>query len=82
MEDGVVSGIEEKPVINRYVNAGIYCMNKDLLGLIPENTYFDMPQLLEASMAKSHKVRAFPIHEYWLDVGHPETLRQANGDWN
>ena len=28
-----------------------------------------------------NKVNAFPIHEFWLDVGHKENLTQAAIDW-
>ena len=30
---------------------------------------------------KNLKVITFPIHEYWLDVGKPETLAKAGKDW-
>jgi len=32
-------------------------------------------------MQRQHRVSAFPIHEYWLDVGHPETLERAHVEW-
>ena len=27
------------------------------------------------------KVASFPIHEYWIDIGKVEDLRQADGDF-
>lgn len=81
MDDLHVLMLEEKPVLSHYVNAGIYLLNPALLELVPHDRFFDMPQLLEKAMQNQHRVSAFPIHEYWLDVGHPETLERARGEW-
>jgi len=32
-------------------------------------------------MQRQHRVSAFPIHEYWLDVGHPDTFEKAHAEW-
>jgi len=81
MDDLHVLTLEEKPVLSHYVNAGIYLLDPILLDLVPQNRFFDMPTLLEKAMQHQHHVSAFPIHEYWLDIGHPETLERAHGEW-
>lgn len=81
MNDLQVSEIEEKPIINHYVNAGIYLINPGLLELVPKNTFFTMPELLIKVIQQRRAVIGFPIHEYWVDIGRPETLRQAHGEW-
>lgn len=81
MNDMDVFALEEKPIISHYVNAGIYLLDPKLLSLIPNECFFDMPQLLEHAVKLERQVCAFPIHEYWLDVGLPETLEQAHGEW-
>lgn len=81
MDDLRVLRLEEKPVLSHYVNAGIYVLAPKLLTLVPKNQFFDMPQLIELVMHQQNRVLAFPIHEYWLDVGHPETLELARVDW-
>jgi len=82
MEDMQVVELQEKPVLNHYVNAGIYVLNPELLELLPQPIHaYDMPQLLDAALTTGRRVTAFPIHEYWLDVGHREALEQANGEW-
>lgn len=80
-EDIRVLMLEEKPVLNHYVNAGIYLVNPEVLDLLPQGCFYDMPQLLEQVLHREHRVTAFPIHEYWLDVGLPETFERAKGDW-
>lgn len=81
MRDAKVMAIEEKPVLNHHVNAGIYLMNPDVLELIPRDMAYDMPQLLKSIMQRTATVSAFPIHEYWLDIGRPENLERAHGEW-
>ena len=81
MDDLHVLTLEEKPVLSHYVNAGIYLLDPALIDLVPQDRFFDMPTLLEKAMQHQHRVSAFPIHEYWLDVGHPETLARAHGEW-
>lgn len=81
MDDVKVVALEEKPVLTHYVNAGIYLLNPDVLDLVPKDAFLDMPQLLEIVAQQEKSVSAFPIHEYWLDIGHPETLERAHGEW-
>lgn len=81
LEDLRVLTLEEKPVLSHYVNAGIYLLDPKLLDLVPNDRFFDMPQLLEKAMQNKHCVSAFPVHEYWLDVGLPEMLERAHGEW-
>ena len=81
MDDVTVQAMEEKPVLSHYVNAGIYLLEPGLLDLVPSDQFFDMPQLMEKAIAHEHRVSAFPIHEYWLDIGLPETLDRAHQEW-
>jgi dTDP-glucose pyrophosphorylase len=81
LDDLHVLTLEEKPVLSHYVNAGIYLLDPALLDLVPQDRFYDMPTLLEKAMQCQHRVSAFPIHEYWLDVGHHDTLELAKRDW-
>ncbi len=81
LDDLRVLTLEEKPVLSHYVNAGIYLLDPGLLDLVPNDSIFDMPQLLELAVQQQHRVMAFLIHEYWLDVGLPETLERAHWEW-
>lgn len=81
MDDVKVLDLQEKPVLTHYVNAGIYLLNPEVLTMLPKDIFFDMPNFLEIVSQQGKPVSAFPIHEYWLDIGHPETLDRAHGDW-
>lgn len=71
-------GIEEKPVQRFFVNAGIYVLEPDTLSLIPENDFFDMPSLFELLVQQEKQTIAFPIREYWLDIGRLADFERAN----
>ena len=82
VENLKVKNILEKPTFKYLVNAGIYVLEPKILQLIEQDSYLDMPDLLERALKINHKVLAYPIHEYWLDVGRPETLEKANLEWD
>lgn len=66
--DSLVS-IDEKPVKECFVNAGIYVISKFVLSYVSKNHAIDMPELLMRLVSDRHEVKTFPIHERWLDIG-------------
>ena len=72
---------EEKPTLCHQVNAGVYVIDPLLLSLLTPHQFTDMPSLLMAAQRALHRVAVCPIHEYWIDVGRPETLKQAHATW-
>ena len=81
--DGVkLVGFEEKPTYRHNINAGVYVINPELLSLLPANEFTDMPTFLFAAQDAGRNVAVCPIHEYWLDIGRPETLEQAHREWS
>jgi NDP-sugar pyrophosphorylase family protein len=78
--DGIsIKEIKEKPVYNFYINAGIYVLNKNIIHKVDGESHLDITDFLEKELA-SGKVNAFPIHEYWLDIGRLEEYEKANQD--
>ena len=78
-ERGIVD-IEEKPNQEFFVNAGMYVLSPEVLPLIPHNEYLDMPDLFKLLHTKGMQTTGFPMWEYWLDVGRPRDLEQAEDD--
>lgn len=72
-----INKIEEKPVHSFFVNAGIYVLNKDLINKIDGKSYLDMTDFLSQELEQDG-VSAFPIHEYWIDIGHIDEYERAN----
>ena len=77
---GYVSAIEEKPIHQFFINAGIYVINPSILDTIEGNGCLDMPELLEKKIEESVRVGMFPVHEYWLDIGQLDQFKQAQKD--
>ena len=73
--------VEEKPDHNFFVNAGIYVLDQDILNCLPDKERFEMPNLFEQLIKVGHHTVAFPIREYWLDIGQPDNLKQAHSDF-
>jgi dTDP-glucose pyrophosphorylase len=79
--DGVrVTGLDEKPVIRSFINAGIYLLNNDVRRFVPPGQRYDMTQLIGQAIAEGLRVISFPLREYWLDVGQSEDYERAVSD--
>lgn len=76
-----ILAIEEKPVQRFFVNAGIYALSPEAISLIPRDTFFDMPSLFEKLMQAKHPTSAYPLREYWLDIGRIEEFERAQLEW-
>lgn len=73
-----ITGLVEKPTYDYYANAGIYLIKKSALELIPENTFFNATDLIEALIAQGRKVIRFPLNGTWIDIGNPQEYKRAN----
>jgi dTDP-glucose pyrophosphorylase len=73
-----ITAVEEKPVQKFFINAGIYALSPQALQQIPRDASFDMPALFERLNAAGKLTTAFPLHDFWLDIGRVEDYVQAN----
>tara|TARA_Y100001960_G_C14316974_1_gene653488 strand:- start:35 stop:298 length:264 start_codon:yes stop_codon:yes gene_type:complete len=74
--------IDEKPKHNFFVNAGICIINPDILKMIPKNEFYDMPALIQSILKNQENVSAFPIREYWMDIGRIDDLNLAQEEFS
>lgn len=72
-----VKGVLEKPTYNYYANAGIYLMKRELLKLIPKDTFFNATDFIDLLMKNNYKIIRFPINGIWIDIGNPQELQKA-----
>jgi dTDP-glucose pyrophosphorylase len=79
-ESRVVS-INEKPVHKFFVSAGIYVLAPSVLDLVPSGMFLDMPNLLSNLIKDRQTVAAYPLREYWLDIGRIEEFERAQQEW-
>lgn len=79
--DDRVQCVTEKPIRRDLVNAGIYACNPDVLDIVPRDRPSTMVQLVEMLIAQGRKPAVFPVHEYWIDIGHHPDLQRAVADY-
>ena len=77
-----LKGFKEKPIINNLINAGIYVIHPNVISLIKETDFKDMPSLFLEAKLKKMKVNVLPIHEYWIDIGTLSAYNIARKDWD
>lgn len=75
-----VKSLKEKPRYTYYSNAGIYILKKELLKMIPEDTFFDITDLMDKILEMNLNLVTYPINGYWLDIGKHEDFKKAQED--
>jgi len=73
----LITHVEEKPIQKYFINAGVYAINPDILGLVEPNRPMDMTDLFELAIHKNLNTSAFPVFEQWADIGRLEDLERA-----
>jgi len=80
--DGVrLAGVSEKPRLDFVINAGLYVVSPVAVELaVPPGGVVDVPDMIATLTKADRTVVAFPIREYWLDVGRHGDFEKANRD--
>jgi mannose-1-phosphate guanylyltransferase len=76
---------QEKPdpdaAISNLANTGIYVLEPEVLGYIPENTFFDFAKdVFPRLLAAGEKLAGYEGSFYWSDIGTLEAYRTAQRD--
>ena len=58
----------------------IYLIKKELLSLIPKNSFYNATDLIQKLLSMNKKVVSFSIDGYWLDVGKHDDYKKAQID--
>lgn len=72
--------IEEKPVHRHLIAGGLYVLSPSVLPFIPEDSFFDMPALLDRVAAQGY-VSVYALDGYWLDIGRQADYQRACDDF-
>lgn len=75
-----VETIEEKPCFPFLVNAGVYVVNPSVRGYMTPGERLDMTDVIQKLIDEGDTVAAFPIVEYWLDIGRMEDYERAQSE--
>jgi NDP-sugar pyrophosphorylase family protein len=76
-----VRAYDEKPTISSRVSMGIYVMEPEVIELVPENEYFDFPNLVTALLAQGQPVGAYEHDGLWFDIGRQQDYEDAAQVW-
>ncbi|MPL68886.1 Glucose-1-phosphate adenylyltransferase [bioreactor metagenome] len=80
-EEGRIIDIQEKPEQSFFVNAGIYVLSPEAIVSMRKEEFFDMPDLFNEIIGEGKMTAAFPIREYWLDIGKMDDFEKAQDDF-
>jgi NDP-sugar pyrophosphorylase family protein len=75
-----ILGLEEKPTLEKIVNAGIYVLDPALAKTIAPGVPMTMPELLSRSIAGGGHVAAWELEDDWIDIGQRDQLEKARGE--
>jgi len=79
-----IQDFREKPTLSYQVNMGIYCMEPEILELIPSGVPFGFDDLMYQMLDNGQPAHVYHHTGQWLDIGRPEDFTRAqdmaNGD--
>jgi mannose-1-phosphate guanylyltransferase len=73
----LIRGFREKPTFSYEVSMGIYCMEPEVLELIPNGVPFGFDDLMYRMLDQRRPVRVYRHRGLWVDVGRPEDFQKA-----
>ena len=74
--EGCIKEIQEKPEYSYLINTGMYVLEPEVLNDIPENKFYNLPDIIEKYMKDNVKVGVYPISENsWMDMGQISEMR-------
>jgi len=76
-KDGRVISVEEKPAVQKTVNAGVYVLSSEAVASVPPDSFFPITKLVEEALMKNLPCGAFTIEKEWIDIGRPQELKKA-----
>lgn len=74
-----VTGLDEKPTLEREVNSGIYVLDPSVVASVAPARRLDTPDLIADLLRQGEPVGAFVIEDEWIDVGQRDQLAAARG---
>jgi len=73
--DGTVTGFREAPLLDHWVNSGVYVLGPDALALLPEKGDHELSTFPD--LARERRLHAHRHDGVWLTVNTPKDLRRA-----
>ena len=80
-DSGQVQTYEEKPEIASLVSMGVYVLEPAALDYIPDESSFDIPDLVQSLLVAGKPVGAFTYDGLWFDIGRKDDYELAAEIW-
>ncbi len=80
-DDGRICGFREKPSMDFTVSMGIYCMEPEILDLIPKGVPFGFDNLMHTMLDRNLPVYMYSHDGCWMDIGRAEDFQKAQEDF-
>ncbi len=77
--DGLMTGFREKPTFKLEASTGIYCMEPEILELIPHGVPFGFDDLMYAMLEQKLPVHIYRHDGLWRDLGREEDFKSVQG---
>jgi dTDP-glucose pyrophosphorylase/predicted transcriptional regulator len=77
-----ITKLEEKPLLTKTINGGVYVFSPKALETVPKATFFPVTKIFEEALESGTPCGAYFLEGNWIDVGVPEQLDRARGVTN
>jgi dTDP-glucose pyrophosphorylase len=77
--NGLVSAISEKPILEKTVSAGIYACEPRILKGLPRGKFMPMTRIIDECLSRGEGVSIWNCDNEWSDIGRPQDLARAKG---
>ena len=77
-ENCKIKDIEEKPEIEMDISAGIYVISPETIDLVPDDSYFDMPDLIKKALKENKNIFGYRITDFWMAIEKIDQVNEVN----
>lgn len=77
IEGDTVVGVEEKPCLDYWFNAGVYAISPSAIEFVPKDRRYDMTDLAVALINAGLAVKHYPIETMWFDLAKADDFERA-----
>ena len=77
---GLIKYVNEKPIYNYPILAGVYCVNKNIKQFVQYYKPKDATDLINEVINNNKRVQMFPMYEYWKDIGRPVDFNEVKNN--
>jgi dTDP-glucose pyrophosphorylase len=79
-ENGKLIRLQEKPVLEKHINAGVYILSPRAVRDIPLDCFFPITELFVNALINAERCGTYFLENDWIDVGTPANLKNACGE--